>query len=196
MRVESPRSPLTLYLPPREITMSYVRPELVRFVLPGYLLGGLFIGAAVPPLQRFAAEHLGRAGFAVAFVVNIAMPVLVVTLAAVYPRLSVVLAGTLLATFAFLVTLGLQAPPLNAAWLRNLLGQMGPILVVACVAYHALAAGTVVVLRPFRRVGHPPDPAACCNCGYLLIGLPSDQCPECGRRHSVSIEPASSINLS
>jgi len=128
--------------------MTYVRPELLRYILPAYLLGGLVVGAAVPPMQRFAAAHFGRAGIAVAFVVNVAMPLLVVSLAAVYPRLGVVLGGTLTATLAFLVTIGLNAPPLTAGWLRNLLGQMGPILVVACIAYHGLAAGTVAMLRP------------------------------------------------
>jgi len=171
--------------------MVYIKPERLRYVLPAYLLGGLLIGAAVPPMKLFAAVHFGRAGYAVAFVVNIAMPVLVVSLAAIYPRLSVVLAGTLVATLAFLVTLGLNAPPLTAGWLRNLLGQMGPILVVACIAYHVLAVGTVAVLRPVRRVGRPPHPAACIHCRYLLIGLTADRCPECGRRHMVSSGPVS-----
>jgi len=174
--------------------MTYVRPELQRYVLPAYLFGGLFIGAAVPPLKLFAAAHFGRTGYAVAFVVNIAMPVLVVSLAAVYPRFGVVLAGTLTATIAFLATIGLNAPPLTAGWLRNLLGQMGPILFVACIAYHLLAAGTVAVLRPFRRVGRPPDPAACIRCGYLLIGLIADRCPECGLRQTHSSEPALRAN--
>ena len=178
------------------IDMTYVKPERLPYVLPAYLLGGLLIGASIPPMQRFAAAHFGRAGYAVAFVVNIAMPVLVVSLAAIYPRLNVVLAGTLTATLAFLATIGLNAPPLTAGWLRNLLGQMGPILVVACIAYHVLAAGTVAVLRPFRRVGRPPDPAACIHCGYLLIGLPADRCPECGRRQIVSTEPASTTEPS
>ncbi len=169
--------------------MTYVKPGLLRYVLPAYLFGGLLVGAAVPPMQRFAAAHFGRAGYAVAFAVNIAMPVLVISLAAVYPRLGVVLAGTFLATLVFLITRGLNAPPLNAGWLRSLLGQMGPILVVASIAYHLLAAGTVAVLRPFRRVGHPPDPKAC-SCGYVLIGLTSDRCPECGRRQTVPRESA------
>jgi len=172
--------------------MTYVRPQLLRFALPAYLVGGLLIGAAVTPLKHLAATHFGRAGFAVAFVVNVAMPLLVIVLAGIYPRLHIALAGTLMATLAFLLAIGLKAPPLRGGWLRNLLGQMGPILVVASIAYHLLAAATVGVLRPVRRVGFPPKPDACSDCGYLLIGVAGLRCPECGLRHTV-VKSAASV---
>lgn len=40
--------------------------------------------------------------------------------------------------------------------------------------------GHVTLERRFRAAHHPEDGPRC-ECGYLLIGLPSRRCPECGR---------------
>lgn len=160
--------------------MTYVRPRSLILILALYVVGGLTVGFALPALKDFAAARFGRGGIAVAFVINVALPLLVVTLAAWYPRFSSALAGTFLSTLAFLAATGFVPPPLSSHWFRALIGYLGPILTVACVAYHLLAALTVVVLLPLRRVGNPPDPAACPGCGYLLIGINGGYCPECG----------------
>lgn len=168
--------------------MTYVHPNVWRTILPAYAFGGLLIGLTLPALKSFAAAHLGRGGIAVAFVINIAMPLLVIVLAAIYPRLSFALLGTFLATLAFLFASGMNPPPINAGWLRNLIAQMGPILVVAFIAYHLLAATTVAVLRTFRQVGISPNPMACIQCGYLLFGATRARCPECGREYNNQAE--------
>lgn len=50
------------------------------------------------------------------------------------------------------------------------------LLGIPCVAGLVIGA----VLR--RRAVHDPDGARCRKCGYLLRGLTSDRCPECGLR--------------
>ncbi len=160
--------------------MTYVSPRWIRLVLPLYALGGLTIGLLLPAMKALALQALGRSGLAVFFVINIAMPALVVALAAMYPRLIVTIVGGLIATIAFLSASGLR-PPFGIYWLADFVGQMDPIVRVATVGYLALGAFTVLLLRPFRRVGLAPDPSAC-SCGYSLVGFQSDRCPECGER--------------
>jgi hypothetical protein len=58
---------------------------------------------------------------------------------------------------------------------------VGPIATVACIIYHVLAVGTVKTVNYWRCVGSPPDPVACLNCGYKLIGLTEPRCPECAQ---------------
>jgi hypothetical protein len=132
--------------------MTYVKPWPTWGVLAAYVLGGMAVGLALPPLKVWAGAALGRSGLAVAFVVNIAMPLVVVALAAAYPKLGVALLGTFLATVAFLLFGGQEFPRLGGEWLVATMRQTHPILVVACVAYHVLAAVTVLFVRPWRRV--------------------------------------------
>lgn len=160
--------------------MTYVSPKWIRLILPLYFLGGMTIGFLLPAMKAAANQALGRSGLAVFFVINIAMPVLVVALAALYPRLIVTIVGGLIATIAFLSATGLR-PSFGVYWLAAFVGQMDPIVRVAAVGYLLLGAITVFLLRPYRRVGFAPDPGAC-HCGYSMIGSQSDRCPECGER--------------
>lgn len=164
--------------------MIYVRPRPWWVIALLYVLGAVAIGLAVPAMKAYAAARFGRAGVAVAFVVNIAMPLLIVVLSVAYPRLWVALVGTLAASLAFLLTVGLT-PRISSDWLNSLVAQMGPILTVAIIAYHGLAAVAVGVQRPFRRVGIRPPADACRSCGYRLTGLgAAGRCPECGQAFS------------
>jgi hypothetical protein len=132
--------------------MTCVRPRFVVFVLLAYVLGGAAFGLLLPALKTAAGSAWGRPGLAVALVVNIAMPLLVVALSAAYPKLGVALLGTFLATLAFLTVGGPQSLPLGRDWLLTAARQIRPLLVVACLAYHLLAATTVLLIRPWRRV--------------------------------------------
>lgn len=167
--------------------MRYVRPRPSWIIVLSYFVGGAMIGGTLLMLKSYASGAFGRAGLAVAFVVNIGMPLLVVALAAAYPRLLVALVGTATATFAFLIIGG--GGPLNplqwpAATVSALAGS--PILTVACVMYHILALIAVIAVSSFRRVGIPPDPLRCPGCGYSLVGLIEPRCPECFRAVDLS----------
>ena len=49
-----------------------------------------------------------------------------------------------------------------------------------------LLAGGATVLALARKP-KTPDPDRCASCGYSLLGLPSDRCPECGARFDAAI---------
>ena len=133
--------------------MTCVKPRFVVFVLVAYVLAGAALGLVLPGLKAAAGSAWGRPGLAVALVVNIAMPLLVVALSAAYPKLGVALLGTFLATLAFLTAGGPQSPPLGRDWLLAAVQQIRPLFVVACIAYHLLAVATVLLIRPWRPVG-------------------------------------------
>lgn len=164
--------------------MTYVRPRPPLAILACYAAGGLAISLALPALQSLAAAKLGRAGIAVAFVVNVAMPLLVVALTALYPRFWINVVGAGVATLAFLLVHNLVPWPFQQGWGSSMISRLGPILTVACIGYQVLTVATFAIARRFRCVGEPPHPAACRTCGYLLIGLVGDICPECGNRAS------------
>jgi len=146
------RHPAVLPAEPKEPRMTCVTRRFVVFVLIAYVLGGAALGFAAPGLKAAAGSAWGRPGLAVVLVVNIAMPLLVVALSAAYPKLGVALLGTFLATLAFLTAGGPHSLPLGRDWLLAAAQQIRPLLVVACLAYHLLAAATVLLIRPWRRV--------------------------------------------
>ncbi len=159
--------------------MTYVRDNQWRVALLAYIVSGAAVGLLLPAMKTYAAAHMGRSGYAVFFVINIALPSIIVGLAAFYPRLKVALGGTFLASLAFFLAVGLGPAMITPPLFKPLLNSLGPIATVAFVIYHLLAAGAVVVVRMWRRVGSPPDPMACTNCGYQLVGLAEPRCPEC-----------------
>jgi hypothetical protein len=159
--------------------MTYVSRKWWLTVLLAFAMGGAAIGLGLPGMKKFAAAQFGRAGLAVFFVINIAMPLLIVSLSALHPRYVVAVCGTMLATLLFLACTGLRPSGLGANALTATIRSMGSILVVACFMYLVLAVGTVAVANLRWRVGIPPDPLACVKCGYKLIGLPAARCPEC-----------------
>jgi hypothetical protein len=163
-------------------TMTFVRSSWWLPILLAFAVGGAGMGLGLPAMKRFAATHYGRQGLAVFFVINIAMPLLVISLSALHPRYRVALGGTLLATLLFLLCAGLRPASLNLSAPASMIRSMGPIVFVACVMYHILAAGTVSLVNLKCRVGTPPDPLACVQCGYKLIGLAEPRCPECFAR--------------
>jgi hypothetical protein len=170
--------------------MTHVKPRPWWSALLVYAAGGAAIGWALPTLKTLGAAHFGRSGLAVAAVVNVAMPLLVVTLAAIYPKLWIALLGTFAATIAFLALGGQYFPRFGEGWLYIFVQQMRPVLVVARVAYHVLAGITVLAVQPVRRVGTPPDPRRCTTCGYLLVGLSEPRCPECATAFHAEKGPA------
>ncbi len=135
--------------------MTYVKPRPIWFILAAYVFAAAGIGLSLPALKDFAAQRFGRDGLAVMVVVNGVLPLLIAALSAAYPKLSVALLGTFLATLAFLLTGGLKLPPAGQRSLLEAAGQVPPILVLACIAYHAVAAFTVIAVGNWRTVGEP-----------------------------------------
>ena len=86
--------------------MHYVKPRPTVAIVLIYLAGGLAIGAALPWFKDFANTLFGRSGIAVAFVINVAMPLWIVMVSAIYPRMWIALAGTLAALSGFLAGMG------------------------------------------------------------------------------------------
>lgn len=161
--------------------MTYVQTSRWRAVLITYVLSGATIGLCLPLMKNYAASHFGRSGLAVFAVINIVLPSIVVGLAALYPRLSVAVGGTFMATMAFLLAAGMGPTMITPPYVRSLFQTIGPVGTVAFGIYHILAAGTVFAVTPWRRVGSPPDPRACRHCGYILTGLKEPRCPECAK---------------
>lgn len=160
--------------------MTYVRPRPLWLVLLPYIAGGIAFALALPALRMAAGNAFAKRALGNFYVINIALPLLVVALAAWYPRMRAALLGALTLSLAFLLTAFTPNPQWNVGWLSNYLVSLSPIVIVACLAYPVLGAVTVGVVRWFRRVGPPPDPTLCRACGYSLIGLPEPRCPECG----------------
>ena len=168
--------------------MTWVRPKPAWLIIATYGVVAIGLGIALPSWKAFAAARFGRPGLGNFYIVNIAMPLLIASLTAWYPRLRVALAGTLLAEMIFLLSLGLRPAGAPSRWAASTVSQLDPIVTIACVGYIVIAIAVVAMLRPFRRVGIPPDPDACKVCGYLLRERSSVRCPECG----TPIAPASS----
>lgn len=159
--------------------MTYVRPRPWWLIVLIYAAGGLLLALSVPVLRAYAISRYGKAGFAIMLLVNIALPIWVAALSLFYPSFRTALGGTFAMVIAFLAATGQIPLPRSSDWLYVIVHRMNPIMFVACVCYHLVALASVGAMRVVRRVGYPPDPNVCENCGYLLAGLNEERCPEC-----------------
>ena len=159
--------------------MTYVRPRPWWLILLIYSAGGLLLALSVPALKSLAVSRYGKAGIAIFFLVNIALPIWVATLSLLYPSFRTALGGAFLMTVTFLAATGQIPLPTSTNWLFVIVRRIGPIMFAACICYHLVALASVGAMRAVRRVGHPPDPNRCAKCGYQLAGLNEDRCPEC-----------------
>lgn len=162
------------------MSIRYVKPRPAWSVLLTYVAAGGLLGLLQPLLTSFAQTHLGRGGLANFALINFVLPLVVMLLSALYPRWWVAGLGAGLLGLAFPLCTGKVGIPFSGRWLATYLNQIGPIYFVASLVFVLLAVGTVGALRGIRRVGVPPDPRACRSCGYLLVGLTENRCPECG----------------
>jgi hypothetical protein len=149
-------------------------------ILP-YLLVGVLLGLSDAPLRGLLQRWIGTPKPGTALIINIFMPLATIILAAIYPRMRVVLLGAPLLSLGF--EMGARARAANVLsprWRADLFVQVHPILVVATLGYLLLGVLSVATVRNWRRVGKPDDPSRCRQCGYSLIGLSAPRCPECG----------------
>jgi hypothetical protein len=127
-------------------------------ILSLYLLGGLALGLADHLLGR-GVQGLGmRPGVATAASVNVLLPLIVVGLAAVYPKLGTAWLGAVALTCAFVLGLALIYPQGHRWEALALIRSVPPVLVMACLGYLFLGTLSVLVARSVgsrNRFGPP-----------------------------------------
>ncbi|MBX3390596.1 MAG: hypothetical protein KF691_14195 [Phycisphaeraceae bacterium] len=112
--------------------------------------------------------------------VNIMIPLLFVATAVIYPRPLFAILGVPLALVAFTTERLIELNPAFWQWsLGMFAARLHPIVTVGTIISGAIALSACFATMPRRRVGVPPLPNACHNCGYDL-GEEILQCPECG----------------
>lgn len=160
--------------------MRYVPPKRWPLALVGYSLAGIFPAAVDPLLRDLFVRVQIQPGAATALLVNLVIPLLFVATAAAYPRAAFAAFGVLLAFLGFTITRLVQLNPWFWNWTAGMfLSRINPIVTVSSIVSGAIAVATCFATNPVRRVGVPPPPNSCHNCGYDL-GEEILQCPECG----------------
>ncbi|MBL8887965.1 MAG: hypothetical protein JNK16_15010 [Phycisphaerales bacterium] len=160
--------------------MRYVPANRWPLALIGYTLAGAVPAAVEPALRNLLANQQIHPGAATAILVNLVIPLFFVATAVIYPRASFAVGGVALAFIGFAVTRLVQLNPLFWHWnLGMFLSRLNPFVTVSTIVSGAIAMATCFATNPLRRVGVPPPPNACHNCGYDL-GANILQCPECG----------------
>lgn len=119
-------------------------------------------------------------GAATAILVNLVIPLAFVGTAAAYPRASFTILGVALALLGFTTTRMFQLNPQFWNWNVGMFGsRFSQFVTISSIVSGAIAMATCFATNPVRRVGVPPPPNSCHNCGYDL-GDDILQCPECG----------------
>lgn len=167
--------------------MRYVPPQRWPVVLGLYLL----IGAASASTwaEVLAEKWLHRAGLGTFAVINLVLPLAAVAMAIWYPRIRTAISGAVLLMAGFVLVRMLIEQPRVWTWTPALVAnKTSPIHVAATVGYMAVSGLAAAVIGPWRRVGLPDEDQRC-PCGYLLSGLESANCPECGRVVGGRLQP-------
>lgn len=165
---------------PYAARVQYVPPRRWPLALVGYTLAGLVPAALLTPAAGLAHRLQVHPGTFVALIVNFMIPLMFVATALFYPRPRIAVAGAVLALLAFTLERMFESNPAVWQWnLRLFRAMLNPIVTVGTMISGAIAIATCFSIHPFRRVGVPPAPDACHNCGYDL-GKEIVRCPECG----------------
>jgi hypothetical protein len=166
--------------------MRYVAPDRWKSVILLYLAWGAVVGAAATPMQMISQRQTGRGAIGIMIAVNLLLPLGAIALAVWYPRVRIAFPGGLLAGAAFIIERIAESNPSFWQWTLKYVGlHMHPVSVVAAIGSAILASVTAMIVSPFRRVGLADQHLRCPRCGYLMSGLTSAGCPECGHGTSV-----------
>lgn len=164
--------------------VHYVPPTRWPLALAGYAMAGLIPAALITPASALFVRMQIHPGAATAILVNLVLPLLFVATAVYYPRPLFALLGVPLALAAFTTERVIEMNPAFWQWSPGLFAtRIHPIVTVGALISGAIAVATCFSTMPLRRVGVPPKPNACHNCGYDL-GEEILQCPECGEARS------------
>lgn len=166
---------------PTVLRMRYVDPKWWKLSLAACFVAGAAMNMGwLEWLFGHAGRRTGEGTFAS---VNFILPCVVAFAAFCYPRIRVAAMGGVL-VFAGYVLVGLlRREPQPWKWTMPFVAStLNPIFVVASVSYVLLAATIAAWTKQYRRVGSEEDRHRCPACKYLLVGVPSGVCPECGSR--------------
>src|ERR1043165_2285095 len=159
--------------------MRYAPPQRWPVVLGLYLAAGAAMG--VPWTEALTDRWLHKGGLGTFAAINLALPLVAAAIAGWYPRVRTAMAGAALLMAGFVLVRMLIEQPRFWMWTPSLLAYTtSPIQVAATVGYAIIGTLVALAVSPWRRVGLP-DAHLRCECGYLLAGLESATCPECGR---------------
>ncbi len=164
--------------------MRYIHPNRWSATLVGAVLAGALVGAITLPST---GGQLVKSPAVLTLVpVNLVLPIGSLLLGFMYPRVRVALTGVLLLFGSFWVARVMGQEPRLWLWRPvDLARWTHPIFLLAM--FLSLLAGVFgcgLAHAMGRRVGLPDWKERCCHCGYLITGLPTSICPECGGRIS------------
>jgi hypothetical protein len=164
--------------------IRFISPALWPWVLLVYFL----VGVAASVLLDQGQRMLIRAGASpqagtvfVVITVNVLLPGLIILTALWHPRWLLAIPGALLALGGYTIAKMLLLDCQFWTWKPALVGQaLHPIVLVACIVGGLFAMLACVVVSGRRRVGLADKRLRCKKCEYLLVGVSTGVCPECG----------------
>ena len=147
---------------------------------------GVAVGLAATPMQLIAQRQTGRGALGIVIAVNFLLPLGAFLVAIWYPRVRAAIPGGLLVGAGFIVERIAEVNPAVWNWSPKFVAlHTHPISVAASVGCAIVGAIAATLVKPFRRVGLADQHLRCPVCGYLMTGLPSAGCPECGNAMTV-----------
>lgn len=160
----------------------FILPDRWPWALGAYAFAGALVALSTEPLVALATRSGAPAQVGIVVMANVLYPLGIIACAIWFPRVWLVPLGALLALIAFTVTRGVRHDWHVWLWPPGFLFQqiLHPVIVVGSVVSVGLGMGAAALIRPWRRVGLPDEHERCPACGYLLRGVTSGRCPECG----------------
>lgn len=159
--------------------------ESIRFwPAPLIALGlGMFFGSA--PSQEIFVRLGLRPGLAIFAMLNLLLPAITLVLAWRWPRHDSVWASAFLIYAGWLVGTMFRREPMFWQWTPGFAARTAhPAMIAGVVIVGGLGSMLAPASRLIRdsRTPRPPeaDEGSCPGCGYSLIGIEHDRCPECG----------------
>jgi len=164
--------------------VRFISPAMWPWVLLVYFLVGVAGSVLLDQGQRLLIQTGATPRTGTVFVVitvNIILPGLIVLTGLWYPRVLLALPGAILTLVGFALTKMLLLDWQFWKWKPALVGQaLHPIVLVACIVGGLFAMLACVVISGRRRVGLADKRLRCKKCEYLLVGVNTGVCPECG----------------
>jgi hypothetical protein len=125
--------------------------EKHALVFPAYLLIGFILGFIDPYLGRRLIQLGLRPGLATTASVNMAMPLVAVSLSFIYSRVGSAWLGAVGMTCFYFLGLSIAYAPANGWDFATLIRAVPPMLILACLGYGILGTLTVLSIRAWSK---------------------------------------------